>query len=61
MGKTGYKHLIYEDGVTKYYNKDFEVILYKNRKQEHAVIVDKRNVEKSIIYNDFKFIKTLAT
>jgi hypothetical protein len=51
MGKIGYKHCI-QDGISKYYNKDFEVILYKDKKNEHALIIDKRDVNKPIIYND---------
>lgn len=48
MGKTGYKH---EEnaGVTKFYNKDFDVIMYKNKKQDQALVIDKRN---NVVYNN---------
>lgn len=51
MGKNGYKHSS-EDGINKYYNKDFEVMIYKDKKQQHSLVVDKRNADKQIVYNN---------
>jgi hypothetical protein len=51
MGKNGYKHSLL-DGVNKYYNKEFDVIMYKEKKHDHVLIIDKRDVKKQVVYND---------
>lgn len=60
MGKIGYKHAE-ADGVSKFYNKDFDVIIYKNKKTNQALIIDKRiSSTHPIIYNDLHIaLKTL--
>lgn len=44
--------IIESENIKKFYNNDFDILVYKLGKKSHSIVIDKRSPYQKIIYNN---------